>query len=448
MSSSLSYVYQGPSVLVQNQAGQEELQLTQFSEIQKSNETCFFWGTIKEPYILSRCLIALSKTVESSFNMSPYEWSQQKDPIVTAGANKVRFEGFSGCAGVYARVDVLEDGHKGEFPAIGTTNVDFNSPMITELARTTPKDELVLSVGKKEVAIYRDGQSTVERKVPLPTKWIKGLTTVQHYFAYSSTYFKLNKIQALGFIRSVPKGKSAQDHYIIKRGTKVLLSPMKTANAIVVGGSQRLKLLEPLIPHINEMTIYAEHGAQAISIILHFNTINFIFSISRDAKRGFSGEGAVLQDLLEDVPDQLIKNFDNLSYANQTFNPTLLGADYNLDSRSIETLSAQLAAMGMLGFDLKGNEFFYRRLPFKLKRIMSLNPRLKGVEKLLEEKKVEILRNDGIHVEARVDGTGAKHYVSLGPAGDKCTCLWYSQNQGERGHCKHILATKKLANAN
>ena len=28
---------------------------------------------------------------------------------------------------------------------------------------------------------------------------------------------------------------------------------------------------------------------------------------------------------------------------------------------------------------------------------------------------------------------------------ERCTCTWFSSNQGERGACKHILAVKKLA---
>lgn len=55
----------------------------------------------------SRCLITLSNIVQSSFNLSPFEIAKLKDPIVTAGNEKIRFEGFSHCAGVYARVDIL-----------------------------------------------------------------------------------------------------------------------------------------------------------------------------------------------------------------------------------------------------------------------------------------------------------------------------------------------------
>ena len=117
-----------------------------------------------------------------------------KDPIVTAGNQQIRFEGFSSCAGVYARVDLHEDGQEGDFIENGTTNVDFNPPLITALSRIQKKEKLVLSVGKKEVGFHKDGDSLIERKVPLPTKWIKGLTTVQHYFSESEADMVLSLI--------------------------------------------------------------------------------------------------------------------------------------------------------------------------------------------------------------------------------------------------------------
>jgi len=41
---------------------------------------------------------------------------------------------------------------------------------------------------------------------------------------------------------------------------------------------------------------------------------------------------------------------------------------------------------------------------------------------------------------------GVRHTVILDRESEKerCTCTWFSSNQGERGACKHILAVKKL----
>ena len=69
-----------------------------------------------------------------------------------------------------------------------------------------------------------------------------------------------------------------------------------------------------------------------------------------------------------------------------------------------------------------------------------------AAEKLLEEEKVEIISNDGNRTEARVAGSGGvRHTVILDRESEKerCTCTWFSGNQGERGACKHIIAVKK-----
>lgn len=442
--STLNYQYDTLSSL-QNTNGQENLLLSKFNEVHKGTSPCFFWGKLNNPYELSRCLITLSNTVQSSFNLSPFQLALLKDPIVTAGNNQIRFEGFSHCAGVYARVDVLENGQDGEFIENGTTNVDFNTPLISELGKIKKNDDLILSVGQKEVSFHKDGESFIERKVPLPTKWIKGLTTVQHYFSESDYAVTLSRIQALQLFKTIPSGKIKTDYFLIKRGSRYMFSPLKANSAVCIGGIHRLKLLQPLIPLINELKIYPQKDMQSVTFILCFNELNFVFSVSRDFWRGFSGEGAALEALIEDLPDTLVKAFDNYSYTNQEFNPTLLSFEAGIDISKIDKLAIKLSAMGLLGYDLDKNGFFYRRLPFKLERILALNPRLKGAEKLLEENKVLITSKKDNEIEASVEGSGVQHYVVLKGETQKCTCTWFSRNQGERGVCKHILAVKKKA---
>jgi len=153
MEDTLIYSYSGVSSLVRR-GTLEELFLAKYSEIDKNTDIpCFFWGNVKQPFILARCLITLSNIVKSSFNLSPFQMALLKDPIVTAGNERLRFEGFSHCAGVYARIDVLPEGLDGEFLENGTTNVDFNQPMITELGSIRPNEEIMLSVGQKEIRL-------------------------------------------------------------------------------------------------------------------------------------------------------------------------------------------------------------------------------------------------------------------------------------------------------
>lgn len=440
----LTYSYARPSGLVKH-GNEEELFLSKYSEIQKNTDApCFFWGNIANPFIMARCLIALSNTVKSSFNMSPFQLSLLKDPIVTAGNGRIRFEGFSHCAGVYARVDVLPDGLDGEFLENGTTNVDFNQPMLTALGSIRQKEKVMLSIGQKEVGLHVEGSKVVERKVPLPTKWIKGLSTVQIYLSKAEEAYTFNKIQTLQLFRGIPKGTVKNDYYLTVRGNTPMFTPVKSANAICIGGLHRLRLLEPLIPYIDSMKVFPHPAMQSTTWQLYFGNIRFSFSLSRDAWRGFSGEGAALESLIEEVSDKWIDALDKYAYANQAFNPTLFAINEQLDFDRVDNLTARLAAMGLLGYDLDDNQFFYRRLPFKLNRIMSLNPRMKGADKLIEEGKVEIVSNTPQRIEARVEGSGVRHTVILDNQIERCTCEWYSKYQGERGPCKHVLAVKKI----
>jgi hypothetical protein len=442
MSDTITYQYEIPSGL--SKAGSfDELFLAKYSEVQKKDAPCFFWGRLTNPYLTARCLINLSNVVKSSFSLSPFQMAMLKDPVVTAGNGKIRFEGFSHCAGVYARVDVLPGGHDGEFLENGTTNVDFNQAMLSALSGISRRESMLLSVGKKAVTVETGNRKVVERKVPLPTKWIKGLTTVQLYLAEAEKVFTFNRIQTLQLFQSLPNGKPKTDFYLTVQGGKPAFSPVQSASAVCIGGVHRLRLLEPLLPHLDQMRVFAHPNMQSTTWQLYFGDLRFSLSLSRDAWRGFSGEGAALESLIEDVPDSWIDLVDKYSYANQAFNPTLLAINEGIDLHKIENITGRLSAMGLLGYDLDDNQFFYRRLPFKLSRILSLNPRLKDAEKLLAENKVTITLRTDNRVEATVAGGGVKHTVQLGGDSEKCTCTWYSKHQGERGACKHILATKK-----
>ena len=442
--SSLTYAYPRPSALVSS-PDSDRLFLSKFNEEKKKQGACFFWGRLTDPYHTARCLITLSKIVQSNFMLTAEELSRIKDPIVTSGNGKIRMEAFSVCAGVYARTDIMEGGHDGEFLENGTTNVDFNIPLVTALNQIQQSDQLVLSVGDKEVGFHKEGESIIERKVPLPTKWIKGLTTVQHFLAESEEVAVLTRVQALALFRTVRMSKVKTDYHLVKRGTKYQFSPSAHNSLACVGGMHRLALLQPLLPMISALRIYRHEHDQAVSFVLEMGEVHFTFSISRNYFRGFSGEGAVLDDLIEDLPADLISAFDHYSFANQEYDHISTTMAHDLDFSKIEKLSAKLAAMGLLGYDLQVRKYYYRRLPFKLNRILSLNPRLKGAQKLLEEHKVLIKKRSGDRVEASVKGSqGFDHFVLLEGDTEKCTCLWYSRHQGERGSCKHVLAVKKM----
>ncbi len=210
-----------------------------------------------------------------------------------------------------------------------------------------------------------------------------------------------------------------------------------------IGGIHRLHLLQSLLPYVDKINIFSHPEEQSNTWQLYFGGLVFSLSLSHTAYRGFSAEGALLELMMEDLPAKLIQTMDNYSFSNQAFNVYELSKHSGEDLGKIEYLSAKLSAMGLLGYDLDLESYYYRRLPFKMERILALHPRLKGAQKLLSDNKVTLVFQNHFRVEARVEGSGVQHTVLFDEKGERCTCLWHSRTQGKGGDCKHILAVKK-----
>ncbi|MBU6122589.1 SWIM zinc finger family protein [Hymenobacter siberiensis] len=441
--SDFSYTYTQPSALKADAAG-SSLQLSSFSEEPATSGTdCFFWGRLRNSWLAARGLSTLAKVVSSRFVPQS---AALRDPIVTAGAGQLRFEAFSSCNGVYARLDLGPEALDGEFLSSGTTNVDFNEPMVNALARIARTEPVVLSIGQRELVLERAAGRVVERKVALPERWIKGLTSVQAYLANMEEKLRLTRVQAVQLVQNIPAGAAKIDYYLLLRGPRPSFAPVASPGAVRVGGVHRLRLLEGLLPLCDAVRVYAAPDGQAAAFLLELGGGHrFLLALSADVWRGFSGEGNQLETLMEELPTAWVTNANQHFRGNEVFNPAMFALEHDLVPNTVDRLCASLSAMGLLGFDLADNQHFYRRLPFKLSRIVSLNPRLKNARMLLEAADgVQLVGiGAGGRTEARVRGTGVWHTVVVGGnEGPQCTCPWFSGHQGQRGPCKHILAAQ------
>jgi len=439
----LTYNYTFASLMKESHE-KSALFLANYSELPASNLPCFFQGTLTNPYIVARCLLNLANVVKSNFILTQAQLEAMRDPIVTVGAGQIRFEGFSACAGVYARVDVTESSQEEAFVASGTTNVDFNQEILLALGRVGKHTPLRLHVGSKSVEVETSHHKVTEKKVTLPTRWVKSLTAVQHYMAHSHLHTTLNRLQTIQLFRSIPKGVVKTDYYLIKRANRYSFSPMAQPKALHIGAINRLRLLEPLLPLLTELKVYAHENGLSSTWQLYFDTVVFSLTLSHEAYRGFSGEGTQLEELMDAVDEPTLERFSNFGHANETFSPTLLPIRIGKNKEETQKLTSTLSAMGLLGYDLDKGTYFYRQLPFKPSRILTLNPRVKGAKKLIEQNKVNITLNEKGKVEARVAGSGVEHLVIIENNQARCTCQWYSKYQGSRGECKHVLAVKEM----
>ncbi|WP_017496079.1 SWIM zinc finger family protein [Flavobacterium sp. WG21] len=437
----LEYNYKGISTYSKTK-GINNLVLAHQTEIEEVNNIpCFFWGSLTDPYVTAKCWSTIAKVVRSSFGPVP---PSLRDPIVSAGSERLRFEGFSSCNGVYVRLDMKPEAIDGEFIANGTTNVDFNDPMLNALNAIQKNEKVTLAVGQQDVQVITSKTKVVEKKVTLPMRWIKGLTSVQLYLADMDLKFELNKIQTIQLFQSLPKGSVKGDFFITKRAGKFMFSTLATSDSVRIGGVQRLRLLEGILAIVDKIFIYESDDKQTCAIVCEFGKMQLLMAFSPDSYRGFSGEGNVLETMTENLPMEWVYGLNSLLKSNETFDPTMLSIENDIDFGTMDNLTSNLSSMGLLGYDLSEKAHFYRRLPFKTERILSLNPRLKNAKKLIDKEEVEITERRADYIEAKVKGSGVVHKVIIDNISQKCTCDWFTAYQGKRGICKHILAVKMI----
>jgi hypothetical protein len=130
-----TYRYAYASQVAANDVGRPQLSLaTSNSDLTQPH---FFDGRARAPRELGQMLYTLSDVVRTHFFK---QVPALLDPVVTSNEALLRLEGFSGCAGVYARVDLPRESFSGETFGRGTTNVDFNQPMRNALMRLRDGD--------------------------------------------------------------------------------------------------------------------------------------------------------------------------------------------------------------------------------------------------------------------------------------------------------------------
>src|SRR5262245_25107974 len=73
----------------------------------------FFDGFVEHAEIVAAALLVVARIARTRFYTPPGMLAgvlRSADPVVTSDGQKLRFESFSACCGVYCRLDLLPDG--------------------------------------------------------------------------------------------------------------------------------------------------------------------------------------------------------------------------------------------------------------------------------------------------------------------------------------------------
>jgi hypothetical protein len=202
----LTYSYRGPSAVRQHDGSTELLLATSggTTETGPALHPYFFSGFLTEPDIAATGMLACAAVARSRhFLPRSVLAAILRDPVVTSSRDRLRFEAFSSCCGVHARLDLLPAALAGPPGMSGTTNVDFNDAMRAALAGAAINGPLLLSVGADEVVLDVAVGSVAERKVPLPDRWLKGFGEVQALARDMKPLGELTGVAAQRFVRTL-----------------------------------------------------------------------------------------------------------------------------------------------------------------------------------------------------------------------------------------------------
>jgi len=263
--------------------------------------TPFFIGSVLSPEILAPLLLANTKIAMSRFYTPPnmiQRLIREADPVITVAPMGLLFESFSQCCGVYSSTFIDSEKLHINSTRPGTTNVDFNAPMRSALAKLRSKDELSLQIGKKGIQVDTQNASVIERKVHLPIRWIKGFMESQSYLSNLDQTLSLEGPKLRQFLNTIPNVTHTRDFcYLVQTSTGIRQTQLKDEQSIAVAGIGRIHILKKLARKAKKLMIYGNRDSQVSAFELHFDGIRFQILLSPNVSRGFSGEGQLLLEL-------------------------------------------------------------------------------------------------------------------------------------------------------
>ncbi|MEV5414240.1 SWIM zinc finger family protein [Thermopolyspora sp. NPDC052614] len=324
----------------------------------------------------------------------------------------------------------------------GTTNVDVNPPLREALARVGARDALHLGVGADELTVTTLDGAVVEKKVPLPERWLRGFAEVQVIAAGMDLRAELPGMSAVRFLRSLPK-RAGADLWVVPAGRELRVTDRPRAGAVCLSGVGRLATLMPLLRFAKSLQVYGPAdptGPASSAWTLELPGMRYTLALSPERWRGFSGEGAVLADLATDEAEADAEVVGMLLNFEPEVELGLLADRANLPVERVRAALTQLGTAGRVGYDLAEAAHFHRELPYDAEHVKHLNPRLTAARRLVEGGAVRLA---GDRAEVRTDG-GVR---TVGLADGSCTCEWWWDHRGSRGPCKHVLAARIVARA-
>jgi len=265
-----------------------------------------------------------------------------------------------------------------------------------DVAQSIP-EQTSLEIDHSEVSFINDEKVTVEKKVKLPMAWIKGFASIPYLTSQSTKVAELKGPAIAQFFHTIPDRSDRNASYWFTSGLRgAKLSRTKVPGSFLVRSPERLKDLGAIAHLAKKLSVYEMNQKQMSIWTMELEETQLTVALSAEIWRGFSGEGAGIQELFN-TGDPLLGE-ELLPEMESPISASKLAYQTELSISEVNSNLALLSAQGLIGFDHSTNEWFQRFLPYSEILINKTNPRLKTAEKIIMEGGVQITKKtDRLH---------------------------------------------------
>lgn len=394
------------------------------------------------------------------------------DPVITVAPDQVFFEAFSLDESSYGRLAV----HEELFTEVkdfqyGTTNIDFSDNLLAELKRIRTYRPTEFQVDPSGFEVATEGREVYkEKKIDVPTSWIRGFLQVQSAMSMPTSSFELKPIDLYNICNFLRKHKEKDSprslKYKLQPGEPVelIIEPWNesitfadsvylgdTAQEIRTWGRRRLFLLERLLPLADRITVHLLGTGMPSFYVVDMGNLSFTLGLSGWTRNDWASSGNF--DLLAGIgskatPSQSALVFSQLKLK-KTATYSELASWTHLPTETVQAALRQLCSAGRVMFDLEIGKYRLRELtrdPLPMDQLTYTNPKEESAQQLVKQNKIELNKRTEQSNGWNLEGTSEKQktQVQLDKDGRistaQCSCYYYKQNRLMQGPCEHMLA--------
>ena len=472
-----------------------------------------FKGKVKDNILFRECLAALYEVVSGDFSYKPkdrsaylayqsmkkknasasawearqayFDWLERNDPdawlildpVVSVFPDQLTFEVFSKDEGAYAMASINWDAFELEKkPECGTTNIDFSKEFAVEIEKMRSYRETVFEVSTSKVSVTNESSKTVEKKISLPSSWLRGFMQVQSAALLAKSSFSIMPMDFYNILRHLRLnkdqkkcGRALRIELVPGEKPRLVLEPwnivMETSGDAFKGsrpeiirlwGRRRLKVLARLLPMAEEIDVHVMGSGMPAYFILKAGAVTFTLAITGFSSSNWSQSLAF--DLLlpreEDDSGDLDSVIKILS-KERVMEFEALAKKLKISEKELLAAVQKGCQQGLLIYDLHSCRL--RPLldePVPEDELKFRNQRERKAHDLLAVKNAVKLESEnhihgvGIEITGKIREEKNDFRPLLRLSNEsrvlkaECTCPHFRKHQLKEGPCQHLIALR------